>query len=129
MERIWVKNLKSVNITKYFKSWWDINCSRDLEEYRLTKSIEDWKQFKKTIKNTKYSYFDLKIQEISNKRQGLWELMNWVNKYKLLAIEAVKYNSCLCLEIEDLSHALHLSFNMAQNHQININILDEIPNA
>ena len=102
MERIWVKNLKSVNITKYFKSWWDINCSRDLEEYRLTKSIEDWKQFKKTIKNTKYSYFDLKIQEISNKRQGLWELMNWVNKYKLLAIEAVKYNSCLCLEIEDL---------------------------
>jgi len=41
MERIWVKNSKTINITKYSKSWWDINCSRDLEKYRLTKSIED----------------------------------------------------------------------------------------
>ena len=41
MERIWVKNSKTVNITKYSKSWWDINCSRDLEKYKLTKSIED----------------------------------------------------------------------------------------
>jgi len=61
MERIWVKDLKSVNITKHYKSWWDINCSRDLKKYRLTKSIEDWKQFKKTIRNTKCSYFDFKI--------------------------------------------------------------------
>jgi len=41
MERIWVKNSKTINITKYSKSWWDINCSRDLEKYRSTKSIED----------------------------------------------------------------------------------------
>ena len=43
MERIWVKNLKSVNITKHSKSWWDVNCNRDLEKYKSTKSIEDWK--------------------------------------------------------------------------------------
>ena len=53
--------------------------------------------------------------------------MNWVNKHKLPEVKVVKYNSCLCLKIENLWHALQLSLNMTQNHQINIEILDQIP--
>jgi len=41
MERIWVKNSKIINITKHSKSWYNINYSRDLEKYRLTKHIEN----------------------------------------------------------------------------------------
>ena len=52
--------------------------------------------------------------------------MNWVNKQKLPAVEAIKNNSYFYLKIEDLWQALHLSFNGVQDHQINISILDEI---
>jgi len=55
--------------------------------------------------------------------------MNWVNKCKLPTVEVVKYNGYSCLEIEDLWHILHLLFNIAQNHQIDIDVLNEISNA
>ena len=34
LERIWEKNTKIINITKYSKSWWNTNYSRDLKKYR-----------------------------------------------------------------------------------------------
>jgi len=70
IEEIWDKNLKIVNITIHLKSWWDLNCSRDLEKYRSTRSLEDWKQFKKIVKSTKHLFFDQKIQEITNRKGG-----------------------------------------------------------
>jgi len=52
--------------------------------------------------------------------------MSWVNKCKLPAIKAIKYNNQQYLTIDDLWNALHLTFNTALHCQVDINILDEI---
>ena len=52
--------------------------------------------------------------------------MNWVNKHKLPAIEMIKYNGQPCLKLGDLWQVLHLSFNTAQFHYTDKNILNEI---
>ena len=52
--------------------------------------------------------------------------MNWVNKYKLSAIESIKYNNCQCLEIDNFWNTLHSTFNTALHHQVNVDILNEI---
>ena len=52
--------------------------------------------------------------------------MRWVNKRKLLAIEIIKYNSQPYLELNNLWQALHSSFNTAQFHYTDENILNEI---
>ena len=53
--------------------------------------------------------------------------MNWVKKRNLPAVKAIKYNNHPCLEINNLWHALHSTFNLAQNCQVVVNILEEIP--
>jgi len=53
--------------------------------------------------------------------------MNWIKKRNLPVVKAIKYNNCPCLEINDLWNALHSTFNLAQNCQVNVNILDKIP--
>ena len=42
-------------------------------------------------------------------------------------MEAIQYNGQSCIELNDLWRVLHKSFNSAQNCQININLLEEIP--
>jgi len=101
-EKIWYKHLKVVNITKYLKDWWNKNCHKYLEIYRQYKQIKDWRRFKDMVKKMKHNFFDLKIQEITNKKCGLWKLMNWVKKCKLLAIEAIQYNSQPYIKLDNL---------------------------
>ena len=69
-----------------------------------------------------------KFKRLSNKKWWPWKLMSWVNKCKLPAIEAIKYNNQLCFNIDDLWNAFHSIFNMALHYQVDINILDEINN-
>ena len=126
IESTWEKNSKIINISRHSKSWQNINCSRDLEKYRSTRSLVDQKQFKKTVKSTKCLFFDQKIQEILNKVREPWELINQVKKRNLPTVKAIKYNNCPCLEINNLWHTLHSIFNLAQNYQVDVDISEEI---
>jgi len=76
IDQAWTKNTKKSKISKYSKQLWTEECRRSLNNYRASKSLKNWKKFKKVVKDVKRSFFDNKIQEIANKNHGLWELMN-----------------------------------------------------
>jgi len=54
--------------------------------------------------------------------------MNWVNKHKLPAVEAIKYDNQPCLSLNSLWNTLYSSFNTALHCQVDTNILDKIRN-
>jgi len=53
--------------------------------------------------------------------------MNWVKKCKLPVVEAIQYEECLCIELEDLWNTLHKFFNSTQEREVDIHFLNEIP--
>ena len=57
----WNKNSKHVKITKNSKSWWNKECNHALKNYRITRSLKDWKMFKSKVKFSKHNFFDTKI--------------------------------------------------------------------
>ena len=67
IDQAWMKNAKKSKISKHSKQWWSEECKRSLDNYRSSRSLENWKKFKKTVKDIKRSFFDDKIQEIMNK--------------------------------------------------------------
>ena len=126
INQAWTKNAKKCKISKHSRQWWTEDCSHSLDNYRSSRSLENWKKFKKIIKDTKRSFFDNKIQEISNKSHGLWELMNWIKRRKLPAIEAINHNGHPCLTLNSLWNVLHNTFNTALNCQVDLNIINKI---
>jgi len=52
--------------------------------------------------------------------------MSWVNKQKLPAPDAIKYNSQQCLILDDFWQALHSMFNKAQHYIIESDILNKL---
>jgi len=54
--------------------------------------------------------------------------MKWVNKCKIPAIKAIRYNGRPCVKIEDTWNVLYSSFNMAQNQYIDFDVLNNISN-
>jgi len=97
-----------------------------LNTYHSFKLLVDWKVFKGFFKKTKRTFFNEKIQEITLKNKKPWNIINWIKKHKLPAIEALQFNRWLCIKLDDLWQALHLTFNSAQDYQINLCLLDEI---
>ena len=102
VDQAWNKNAKRSRITKHSKRWWSDKCNKALTNYRASRSLNDWKTFKKAVKNTKRAFFDSKIWEVADKSHSLWELMNWINKHKLPTTKAIKYEGQPCFTLENL---------------------------
>ena len=67
IDQAWKKNAKKSKISKHSKQWWMEKYSHSLNNYRMTRSLDSWKSFKKVVKNIKRFFFDAKIQEAMNK--------------------------------------------------------------
>jgi len=50
INQAWNRHAKRSRTTKHSKQWWNEDCSKSLNEYRMTRSLENWKRFKKVVK-------------------------------------------------------------------------------
>ena len=126
IDQAWTKNAKKSRISKHSKQWWSDDCKRSLDNYRLSRSLNNWKKFKNSVKNAKQSFFNDKIQEVANKSWGPWELTNWIKRRKLPTIETINHDNWPYLTLDSLWNTLHSSFNTVLNCCVDLNILNKI---
>ncbi|PPQ95871.1 hypothetical protein CVT25_000703, partial [Psilocybe cyanescens] len=109
------------------KPWWTDECSVALQAYREHGLPEDWKLYRKAVKNAKRVFFDSRITEISITNKRTWDLMSWVQQRKLPPCEAIQYQGQPCHALPQLWDALHNTYNSASDRAFDIGILDSIP--
>ncbi|PPQ94129.1 hypothetical protein CVT25_007914 [Psilocybe cyanescens] len=119
---------REVTIRRHSKPWWMDECSVALRAYREYGLPEDWKLYRKAVKNAKWVFFDSRITEVSITNKRTWDLMSWVQQCKLPPCEAIQYQGQPCHALPQLWDALHNTNNSASDRPFNINILNCIPN-
>jgi len=62
----------------------------------------NWINYKKVVRIAKYVFFDNRIQEIASTNKRPCDLITWVKKWKLLAMEAIKFNGLPCDNLDNL---------------------------
>ncbi|PPQ93535.1 hypothetical protein CVT25_000384, partial [Psilocybe cyanescens] len=70
----WETCSREVTITRCSKPWWTDKCSVVLQAYQEYGLPEDWKLFRKAVKNAKQVFFDSRITEISITNKHTWDL-------------------------------------------------------
>ncbi|PPQ89621.1 hypothetical protein CVT25_012633, partial [Psilocybe cyanescens] len=118
---------REVTIMRRSKPWWMVECSVMLQAYWEHGLLENWKLYRKAVKNAKQIFFDSKITELSITNKHTWDLMSWVQQRKLPPCEAIQYQGQPCHALPQLWDALHNTYNSASDRPFNINILDSIP--
>ncbi|PPQ90926.1 hypothetical protein CVT25_007820, partial [Psilocybe cyanescens] len=109
----WETCSREVTITRRSKPWWTDECSVALQAYREHGLLEDWKLYRKAVKNAKRVFFDSRITEISITNKRTWDLMSWGQP---------------CHALPQLWDALHNTYNLVSDRAFDIGILDSIPN-
>jgi len=122
----WSTHSTTKRITKHSKEWWNEQCSMCINKYHESGDIANWKAFKAAVRNAKRIFFNQKIQEIASSNKRPWNLMNWVKKKNLPAIEAIYHEEQPCNNLEALWNALYSLYNSADNRAINTRFLDGI---
>jgi len=54
------------------------------------------------VKMAKKSFFYSKIQEVVLTNKRPWDLMNWIKEHNLSTMKAIKFNSRLCNNLDEL---------------------------
>jgi hypothetical protein len=109
------------------KEYWTDECTAALEEYRLNKTVESHKAFCKAVKAAKRNFFNQRITEIATSNKRPWDLMAWVKERKNPPCEAIQFNGQPCRELGNLWDALHNTYNSASDREVDLTMLDELP--
>ena len=83
LDRVWVKHATKVGKSKGTKPWWNNKCTQAFEAYTRTRDKSEWKEFRRTVRESKHQFFNRRIDEIANSNKRPWDLMEWVKQCKL----------------------------------------------
>lgn len=105
--------------------WWN----EVLAQYQSSLEKDDWKAFCMACKAAKRRFFEMCIEDIAYSNKCPWDLMNWIQKCKLPAVEALSYQGTPCNTLDSLWDTLHRTYNPASGREHDLSDLESVPAA
>jgi len=110
---VWLCHLKEVCITRHSNPWWENECEVALQQYRGSRSPEDYRMFRSATKQAKHVFFNHHIKKITETHSQPWDLIGWAQQHKLPLCEAIRYHDEPCHTLNELWGVLHGTYNLA----------------
>src|SRR5262249_40883069 len=124
----WDRHSRIATPSKSASSWWDHQCQVALDRYRLSRSKDDLKAFRASVRDAKYRYFNWRIRKIAEERKSPWELMGWHRERSLQIIQALELVDGQTLHtIDDAFNAFDRTYHSAEGLPVNTDVLYQIP--
>jgi hypothetical protein len=123
----WKKHAVEKRRGKHSNGWWTQDCADSLQAYRETRLPEDWKDYRRIMRQSKRDFFEKCIREVATTNHRAWDLMAWTRKRNLPSHESISYRGSPCNDLESLWSALDGSYNAASTRQVDLSFLEAAP--
>jgi hypothetical protein len=85
----WKRHAVEKRRGKHSNGWWSQECVDSLQAYRETRLPEDWKDYRRIMRQAKRDFFEERIHEVASTNQRAWDLMAWTRKRNLPSHESI----------------------------------------
>ena len=124
--RAWDSHAKEKRRGKHSNGWFTQACADSLAAFRDTRLEQDWRDYRRIMREAKREFFEKRIHEVATTNQRTWDLMAWARKRNLPTHEAISFRGVPCNSLESLWDALDKSYNAASNRQVDLSFLDPV---
>ena len=127
VQTAWDTHATSPRVTSRSNHWWNDQCKLALTTLKAHRTHEARAAFKRAVKKAKQQHYDERIDAACEKGKRVWDVVAWTKPRSLPMYKSLMHEGRPLVELEELWEAVNRTYNSAAQRQVDMSLLDELP--